>query len=381
MIEKIGIYGFRKYTELHLCNLGQINFVLGDNNVGKTSILESVYTFACGRNVIPLLNIPLARARYSNIQNRYWIMEEILAAVNNRKELPLKMSFEGEVDGKQVRFDHRIYPSDVLTEYDSSYKVLDNGTIQQSNEYIENTLMELRKTAPLSVSSSMFSTVARWVVEGDGGKNETLVTSPLSAISTVQPFLSARFVDLLTHSLINENAQVYALLKREGILEDVVNKMRKVYPEVKGFDMIPYPDGSQAPVSVLKSDGSYVPLYALGDGLQRWFYILGALEMAKKSVVCVDEVDTGIHPDAQFEFCTNLIRHTFENDIQLFVTTHNIEFVDSFLRAASEENQEKRERIRVLSIDKNEDGVRVRTLNSDEAKDARAKYNVELRRI
>ena len=50
--------------------------------------------------------------------------------------------------------------------------------------------------------------------------------------------------------------------------------MQSIFPEISGIDMIPYPDGAQAPISIKKTDGTALPIYAYGDGVQRWFYIL-----------------------------------------------------------------------------------------------------------
>ena len=68
MLEKLNIQGFRKYKDFTVKDFGQINFILGNNNIGKTSILESIYAWACGQNAVPFFNIPLSRGRYSGIQ-------------------------------------------------------------------------------------------------------------------------------------------------------------------------------------------------------------------------------------------------------------------------------------------------------------------------
>ena len=48
MLSSINVKGFRKYENLTLDNLGRINFILGKNNIGKTSILEAIYAFLDG---------------------------------------------------------------------------------------------------------------------------------------------------------------------------------------------------------------------------------------------------------------------------------------------------------------------------------------------
>ena len=109
MLESIHIFGFRRYSDFSIKGFNEINFILGDNNSGKTSLLEAVYTWACGQNILPMINIPLSRARYYGVQNSYWLMEEILAMVSDRYKLPLTMSFEGEYNGKGEKFIHRTF--------------------------------------------------------------------------------------------------------------------------------------------------------------------------------------------------------------------------------------------------------------------------------
>ena len=136
MLEALRISGFRKYHDLSLKGFGRINCILGQNNIGKTSILEAIYTWACGQNVIPLFDMPLARGRYIGNQQSYWMMEELLALFNDRRTLPLKMTLDGTSDGKRVCFEHTVYPSDILTEYDSSYKRIFENVTPRNNELL-----------------------------------------------------------------------------------------------------------------------------------------------------------------------------------------------------------------------------------------------------
>ncbi|MCZ6678309.1 MAG: AAA family ATPase, partial [Candidatus Poribacteria bacterium] len=47
------IEGFRLFENLELNNLAKVNLFFGPNNSGKTSILEAIYTHACGLNFVP----------------------------------------------------------------------------------------------------------------------------------------------------------------------------------------------------------------------------------------------------------------------------------------------------------------------------------------
>ena len=376
MLESLKIKGFRKYKELDIEGFGSVNFILGDNNIGKTSILEAIFAWACGQNINPLLSIPLARGRYNGIQNPYWVMEELLATVYNRHELPLKMSFEGIFDGTIQCFDHTIYPSELLTEFDVSYKIPMEKIVPKFNDSNSRD-----SGTGLFGTNSLINPilVARWEVTHNNETIQTEITIPQMQTPNIKPFQSTKYIDIFSHISVSEMVQMYASLKREKRIQEVVEEMQKVFPEITGFDMIPYPDGSQAPVSVLKKDGSILPLYAFGDGVQKWFYALGALSIYKQSIICIDEIDTSLHPKAQGDFSVSLVRSAIKNNAQLFLTTHNIEFMDQFLNSISEQEKSLEEEIRIITLRSYNGEIKSRNISAAKAKNARELYNLELR--
>ncbi len=121
MLTSLKIKGFRKYKNLELENFSRINFILGKNNVGKTSVLEAIFTWSCGQNIVPLINIIVNRRKFSATQQRYLLMEEIKTVFHNKKILPFNMEFTGFYNGQEECFQHSVFPSDILTDYDSSY--------------------------------------------------------------------------------------------------------------------------------------------------------------------------------------------------------------------------------------------------------------------
>ena len=346
MLSSLEITGFRQYDYFKIEGLNKINFILGDNNVGKTSILEAVFAWSCGQNIVPFMNIPLARGRYSGVKNPYWVMEEILACVKDRKAIPLKMIFSGtESNGIINTFTHTIHAADILTDY-----------------------------TPVGSSSIL----AKWDVEYKDSVVTNNITLPYTSVSEVRPHKLAKYIDVLSHTATSENTQIYASLKREGFLDEVIEEMKVVFPEIVGIDMIPYPDGSQAPISVKKSDNTMLPMYAFGDGIQKWFYVLGAMSLYKNSIICIDEVDSGFHPKAQIDFCKNMVGCAVRNGVQLFATTHNIEFVDNMIEALYADEDLKAS-VNIYTMKETDNGVRIRNLDLNEAVKLRTDYNMELR--
>ncbi len=377
MLEALTIKGFRKYKDFTVDGFGKINFILGENNIGKTSILEAIYAWACGQNVVPFINIPLARGRYSSIQQPYWIMEELLATVNDKKTIPLKMVFDGVHNGEKVCFEHFVYPSELLSDYDTSYKNAANLVSIKSNGAVSGDIQQVFPgiSGLLQIQQT---TIARWEVKNKDYTVSTDIALPLSQVSSVKPYSLAKFIDVLSHTAVAENVQIYASLKREKLLNEVTEEISKVYPEILGFDMIPYPDGTQSPITVIKKD-STLPLYACGDGIQRWFYMLGVLTLYKKSIICIDEIDTGFHKKAQIEFSSNLVKNAIKNGVQLFITTHNLEFLDNFLTAVQDNTKQNLDTIKVITLRETSEGLKNRVMTANEAINGRTNYNLELR--
>ena len=379
MIKTISINGFRRFESVKLDGLGQINFILGKNNIGKTSILEAIYTFACGLNIVPMINIPLSRARYIGNNNPYWIMEEVMAMVHDREKLPFRMEFKGKNENQEKSFIHSIYPSEILTDYDSSYRREDIEALSKNFSLSNRTPDNADSIIPGIASFQNPISIGRWVVETEDQKSELMLSSPMLPTVSVQPYILANYIDLLSHSAIKECVKIYSSLKRRNMLGDVTRRIQNVFSEIDRFDILPYSDGSPSPISVIKKDGSVIPLYACGDGVQRWFYILGLIGLNNNDLLCIDEIDTGLHPDAQVEFGDNLVRNAIESNVQVFATTHNLEFIDNFLSQTPKLGDEVVKKIRIITLNENDNGFVYRVLSAKEAYQSRIDFNMELR--
>ena len=368
MLEELNVKGFRKYRDFSVFDLANVNIVLGDNNVGKTSFLEAVYVWCCGCHAGSFINIPLSRGRYGFIQQPFWVMEELISVVNTPQNVPMKMSFDGLFDGEHVCFEHTIWPSDLLGVYDSSYQYNNQSSLPSSELPVNSNQMYSNQT----------KLIAKWQIKRGEQSVITDITIPANQIAS-KSYRPVKFIDLWSHTVISENQQIYSALKREQKLQEFTDEIKKVFPDILGFDMIPYPDGSQTPVSVTRTGNKVLPLYACGDGVQRWFYILGIMILYKNSIICIDEIDTGLHYKAQAEFSVNLVDYALRNGVQLFVTTHNIEFIDTFLDSINDKRNDKIDKVRIITLKDTVDGITSRTMKASEAVEAREYYNLELR--
>ena len=112
-----------------------------------------------------------------------------------------------------------------------------------------------------------------------------------------------------------------------------------------------------------------VPLSSMGEGFKRFFDIIVALELMnnnKPQILCIDEIDNGLYYDKQDLFWEQISKLCEEKNIQLFATTHSYDALKSIVRVF--ENRYKTdekidEELAVFRLLKVKNEVRARPFN------------------
>jgi hypothetical protein len=161
--------------------------------------------------------------------------------------------------------------------------------------------------------------------------------------------------------------------------------MRQVFEDVAEIDMYPYPDNTPGVVMIVTSDGQQRPLYVFGDGMRRWYHLLGNMIVYQNAVHCIEEIDATFHPAAQPDMARLLVEYARTYNNQLFLTSHSIEFLDAFLDALYAQDggsvPDGEDPVRVFTILPPETGDQpiVWSRSGRQAYDDRRKYGMELR--
>src|SRR5205823_2189753 len=64
-LPSLEIHNFRAFDHLQIEALGRVNLITGQNNVGKTSVLEAVYLFARGGGALSLYELLCSRDEFA----------------------------------------------------------------------------------------------------------------------------------------------------------------------------------------------------------------------------------------------------------------------------------------------------------------------------
>ena len=89
---------------------------------------------------------------------------------------------------------------------------------------------------------------------------------------------------------------------------------------------------TQATLYIKHKELGFAPLYVFGDGFKHALVIALTLLTTANGVLLVDEIETSIHVSALSRVFSWLIETCRRLEIQLFVTTHNLEAIDAMLQ-------------------------------------------------
>lgn len=363
MLDSLVINGFKKYSKLELNSLGNINFIVGNNNMGKSTVLEAIFAWACGLNGEALASHLMA-PNLLPMDSCVWA-ERLGSLANGQDRKDFSVSFIGKCDKKEIAFQHRIKISGVLL-----------GTENIDRDF------EIKRTSNETlISAARRITVAQWnIIDQDNSSNNFEITIPWTVSSMRQPNKLAFYRNMLSHQDFGEVNKVYSQLKKKGAFVEFLSRFKKVFPEIEDVESIPYPNGGFGPVSVKLKDGKYLPLYNFGDGCQMWFYVIGSVVISKDAILCMDEVDATLHPSIYYDFCYNLIENAGISNSQIFFTTHNLEFIDQALKAYKEyTGRNKDYSMSIITLEDIDGKVKVRSMDGHKAYHMRCDFGMELR--
>lgn len=374
MIESLAIHNFKKFEHIELKNLARVNIFAGINNVGKTSVLEAVFAYACGRNLIPLLsNTVLHRLSVGDqdqIRSPYPWMEMIWNTFHDKRNVRnFNLSFNGRIGGKELQVNHHFTPSSIFADFlpNEMGSFGDTAFMRVTTDEIKNTQQNL--------GAPVLQILGRWqtTINGKEGNPVNITYPLLSPALPEEPLILGKIDDILSHRNENEDRKIYSFLSRAGLLPQITKEMDRCFPELQltSIENIPYPDGTAAPISVrLDGKGTY-PLYTLGDGLRRWFHLIGSMLVYHDAVHCIEEIDATFHHKAQQELSCELLKYAKKYNNQLFITTHNSEYLQSFLTAIRNDSVEGdaslEKDVRVFTMRNMGEETKLRVLDGKEA--------------
>ena len=308
--------------DLTLDNLNFINILTGDNNSGKTSVLELLSSI-------------------DNPQNTgAWILCSRTDSLRSRNRL----YFNGF---------YNMFPID-KDEKNIAYSFIDkNGklnTVELMAEIEETQISEremyrlngLLRTGSTKREDEIMDVLCMHL--------HTYINSEKVNEDSIYDFQSriSKFVNKKVHFIrttyVSPVDHAIGVLKLDDILSD-----SELYEEM--LKILQAFDDNITNINALKNDNNpffteymvltknhskALPLTAYGDGMKKALLLLSAVVKARNGVLLLDEFETAIHTSAMDSIFSWLLKSALKLNVQVFLTSHSKEAIEKIMQCSSE---------------------------------------------
>jgi ABC-type ATPase involved in cell division len=333
VLDSLHIQGFRAFRDLKVEKLGRVNLIVGKNNVGKSSLLEALHLYANRGGPTIVWEILSAHGEGSIYRFQTKSPKDFGLILSS-----LRYLFYGRNDIKpkpqpvQIQIGPVGTPDEVMS---LSISYLVPKTNNQSSEVAQQALFEEDDTKRL---------IPRLRVRLGEQISAIYHLDPRFAPTTRDDFLqpiNSIFItsDGLTKRVIGELWDNISLTARET---EVLDALRIIAPGVEGMNIVGDFEGGRERIAIVKVAGESepIPIRSLGDGMQRMLGIALALVNAENGILLIDEIENGLHYSIQTDLWRLIFQLAHRLNVQVFATSHSWDCIESFQRAAQEDEQE-----------------------------------------
>jgi hypothetical protein len=335
MYSSISIKSFRGIASLDAGGFRRVNLIVGRNNSGKTTFLESVYFLGCAHSHMLPTNLGRFRGhRGRPARHAQPIWRALFHNLNARIPVEIGARWAAESRDRSLRIEAQELAgsadhAETSTEREGSFaSSIPDPVIGRLVCHFEDAAGE---HPPLIARSDPITEIMAV------GKEVRKDSPPITWISCQVP--------LDPHD--DRERFGYCLKMRPD--PDLIDALRVIEPGVRKIEILSEPSGP-TPYLDLGFDG-LVPLDSCGVGIIRLFSIALGLIDSKKGVLLIDQIDHGFHYSIMPGFWRFLDAMAEKHQVQVFGTTQN----DEMIRSALEVFADKEGALGLFRIDKRGD--------------------------
>ena len=336
LFDSLQISGYRGIKMVDLPQLGQVNIFVGNNNSGKTSLLEAISILCNPLDPFQWIGISQRRtyivsssllALRLNIEAIKWIFPQNIRSSTTefyQSEISITASGNTPIIGIKARFNELYGSGEERPSRDSLNEDIPSPEADAVRPGVEIDVMAHLRTGQLDLFTSeperkelfQFWENERFIQRK---RNEPFVKNAtiFPSYSSSEPLLSR-----LTQIILDEVG---------GGKGEVLELIRYFDANILDIQILSTPR-DRAVLYIEHKELGFAPLYTFGDGLKRALAIALTLLTTKNGVLLIDEIETSIHVSALSKVFSWLTETCRQRKIQLFVTTHSLEAIDAMLQ-------------------------------------------------
>ena len=336
MLDNITIKNFRAISELTLDNLGKINLLFGENNCGKSSILEAIFCFAAQNASLPI-SASIFRKIYKEEKMHISTQNRIKHLFNNLKiENIISLSASSNNINELL---------DINCEFENSESIDPESEVYLSSHELEPDIKGITLKYQNSNLKNHISASA-YIKDNPNRIDYDFLDGRIE--------LNATFVNHITQERIYDK---FSEIQKRKDTNKLVSLLSKIDNNINDLRL---DDDSQIVVDT-KTLPELVPIELMGDGVVKSLRIaIAILSDPDIDIVIIDEIENGLHHKSQDIVWKAIIEWAKEYNIQFFITTHSYEMIERLTRQLDDADKEilkafrierKKEEFRVVDLD------------------------------
>jgi AAA15 family ATPase/GTPase len=368
-LSSLSVKNYRCLDGLEVSQLGQVNLIVGRNNVGKSSLLEAVLLWGTKRHFLTVRDILYSREEcnidspdrfhespflgINQLFSQYPTLEEcfnkpiIVSQLNSNDEITIKIVKSQQADqaSRELGLDYGIILGEITQASNNAGTPANEPMpfIFQVNGTVHN--------IPIPIQSKHYL------------ENKCIYVSPNITKAIGVPI-----------NILWEQTEI------TGTESQVVNVLKFIEEKLERVFFI----GSNPRIPVCRIGGLNrpVPLHSMGDGVSRLFEIILSIVNVAGGICLIDEFENGLHWSVQEKVWEIIFKTAKDNNVQIFATTHSKDAVETFIEVAAkkkdEENKQANNFAGIIQMRKQNNKVIAQSIFGDEMRKV-LQYDIEVR--
>lgn len=359
MIERIKIRNFKCFDELEMSNLAPVTIIGGKNNVGKSTVLESI--------LIQFVMInPTYFAFLMNLHND--IMQNNSSADRVWEHLFYNLN---ESDDFSIEYERPIYSHDKLKADKSKLvvsKLYDNMNIFQKNEtqtllkqgYDSANIKKRYSAIHIEYQSESYTFSGKCIVKGGNvefSPDEKYIS--LGNMPSGYSYPEWKFENII---IFKNTASISPIVEwlSKTVLENDKRKMLIKMLNLFDKDIVavsPVIESGYANIIVtVKPDNcpeKHIAMSYMGDGINKAFQLLLTILNLRNGIFLIDEFENGLYYELYEDVLSVIFEAALSVNCQLIMTTHSRDLVEASL--VSMKKMERTDALCYQRIDRTKD--------------------------
>lgn len=332
MISKLTLKNFRCFQDFTLDGIRPVTLIAGTNNVGKSTLLESIVLFVDRYSSDVFIKLNNFRGIQLLKFSPQMVWEPLFSNMNTANAISICVNNDKEIQTAVFR-KNPSFSSSSTPESPFSQGVQGTG-IQLINSYP----LELEYKDSTQSDKATFEISENRIV---------CVTANTPKVTPYAHYYSSKVILAPT-----EAAELFGKIEVAGNKSKCVEVMKLLDSRIKDLSVIVI-----GGIGVIFADmglDSKLPVNILGDGINKLMSIMLLMLANPQSIILIDEIENGFHYSFFPKLWEIIGKLASETKCQVFATTHSYECIDG--ASVLVDDADNPEIFRYVRLDRN-DGI------------------------